>query len=84
MPQTAYVDGRFVALGAAHVHVEDRGLQFADGVYEVCAVLNGRLLDWPLHLDRLRRNRAALFITAPIGDTALGIVARRLIGARTG
>ena len=50
MPQLAYVDGRIAPLADAHVHVEDRGLQFADGVYEVCAVLNGRLLDWPLHL----------------------------------
>ncbi len=81
MPQLAYVDGRVVALAEARVHVEDRGFQFADGVYEVCAVLNARLLDWPLHLDRLRRNLAALFIAAPMAEAALGVVARRLIAA---
>ena len=81
MPQLAYVDGRVVPLAAARVHVEDRGFQFADGVYEVCAVLGGRLLDWPLHVDRLRRNLAALFIAAPMAEPALGLVARRLIAA---
>ncbi len=81
MPQLAYVDGRIVRLTDAHVHVEDRGFQFADGVYEVCAVLGGQLLDWPLHLDRLRRNSAALFIAAPMTDAALSLVARRLVAA---
>ena len=81
MPQLAYVDGRIVPLARAHVHVEDRGFQFADGVYEVAAILNGTLLDWPLHLDRLRRNLAALFIAAPVAEAALGIAARRLIAA---
>ena len=81
MPQLAYVDGRVVPLADARVHVEDRGFQFADGVYEVCAVLRGRLLDWPLHMDRLRRNLAALFIAAPMAEPALSLVARRLIAA---
>ena len=81
MPQLAFVDGRVVPLAGARVHVEDRGLQFADGVYEVGALLGGRLLDWQPHLDRLRRNLAALFIAPPMADAALGIVARRLIAA---
>lgn len=80
LPRLAYVDGRFVPLAEARVNVEDRGFQFADGVYEVCAVLSGRLLDWPLHMDRLRRNLAALHIGAPLAETALAAVARRLIG----
>lgn len=79
MPQLAYVDGHIVPLALATVSVEDRGLQFADAVYEVCAVLNGRLLDWPAHLARLRRNLAALFIDLPLSDAALGLQARRLI-----
>ncbi len=81
MPQLAYVDGRIVPLDRASVHVEDRGLQFADSLYEVCAVLNGRLLDWPGHLERLRRGAKALFIAFPMTDAALGLVARRLIAA---
>ena len=79
MPQLAYVDGRIVPLALASVHVEDRGLQFADSLYEVCAVLNGRLLDWPGHLERLRRGAKALFIDFPMSDAALGLVARRLV-----
>lgn len=81
MPQLAYVDGRIVPLSEASVSVEDRGLQFADALYEVCAVLNGRLLDWPHHLTRLRRGLAALFIDLPQSDAAIGLQARRLIAA---
>ncbi len=77
----AYVDGRIVLLAAAGIAVEDRGLQFADSLYEVCAVLNGRLLDWSLHLDRLTRNLAALEIAPPMTPAALTLVARRLLAA---
>ena len=81
MPQLAYVDGRITPLRDAHVHVEDRGLQFADALYEVTAVLNGRLLDWPAHLARLRRNCAAIFIDFAMTDAALTAQARRLVAA---
>ncbi|UAJ09887.1 D-amino-acid transaminase [Polymorphobacter megasporae] len=81
MPRLAYVDGQIIPLASASVPVEDRGLQFADSVYEVCAVLNGRLLDWPLHLARLGRNLGELSIAAPMADAALNLVARRLIAA---
>lgn len=81
MPQLAYVDGRIVPLANAGVSVEDRGLQFADALYEVAAVLNGRLLDWPQHLIRLRRGLAALFIDFPMSDAALTLQAKRLIAA---
>ncbi len=81
MPQHAYVDGRITRLADAAVHVEDRGLQFADALYEVAAVMNGNLLDWSLHLARLRRGLAALFIDFPMSDAALGLQARRLVAA---
>ena len=45
MPRLAYVNGRFVPHGAAAVHVEDRGYQFGDGVYEVVTVVQ-RFVDW--------------------------------------
>ena len=79
MPRLAYVDGRFMPLAVAAVGVEDRGLQFADSVYEVVAVLNGRLLDWPGHVVRLARNLGELGIASPMSDAALALVARRLI-----
>ncbi|MBV8971154.1 MAG: D-amino-acid transaminase [Sphingomonadaceae bacterium] len=79
MPRLAYVDGRVVPLAAAAVNVEDRGLQFADSVYEVVAVLNGRLLDWNGHATRLARNLGELGIPVPMTEAALGLTARRLI-----
>lgn len=79
MPRLAYVNHAFVPLDRAAVHVEDRGFQFADGIYEVCAVLNGELLDWPQHLERWTRNLSALLIPAPMSPAALTLVARRLL-----
>ena len=79
MPQLAYVNGCIQPLADASLHVEDRGTQFGDAVYEVCAVLNGRILDWQQHLVRLRRNLGELGITLGIADGPLGLQARRLI-----
>ena len=45
MSRIAYVNGRYLPLAAASVNVEDRGYQFSDGVYEVCEVRGGRLID---------------------------------------
>jgi D-alanine transaminase len=75
----AYVDGRYVPHGSASVHVEDRGLQFADSVYEVCAVLNGRLMDEEGHLDRLERSLKALGIAMPMARESLRAVMREMI-----
>lgn len=79
MPRTAYVNGRYLPLRDARVSIEDRGYQFADGVYEVTAVLNRRLLDWEAHLDRLERSLAGLEIAAPASRAVLGLVAGRLL-----
>ena len=79
MSRIAYVNGRYLPLAAARIGVEDRAFQFADGVYEVAAVLNGRLLDWEAHRARLTRSLAALAMAAPMVDAALDLVARRLL-----
>lgn len=81
MPQLAYVNGRIQPLADASLHIEDRGTQFGDAVYEVCAVMNGRILDWQPHLVRLRRNLAELGIVLDIADGPLSLQARRLIAA---
>ena len=81
MPQLAYVKGRIGPLADASLHIEDRGTQFGDAVYEVCAVMNGRILDWQPHLVRLRRNLAELGIVLDIADGPLTLQARRLIAA---
>ena len=72
----AYVDGNYRAHTAAGVHIEDRGLQFGDAVYEVCMVLDGRLLDESAHLDRLQRSLSELGIAMPMRRNALRIVLR--------
>ena len=60
MSRIAYVNGRYVAHRDASVHIEDRGYQFADGVYEVCEVKGGRLIDERRHMQRLARLLARL------------------------
>jgi len=87
MTRLAYVNGRYLPHARAMVHVEDRGYQFADGVYEVIAVMGGHLVDEAPHLVRLHRSLAELRIAAPIGDAALKIVIREIIrrnGVETG
>ena len=62
MSRIAYVNGRYLPFRDAKVHVEDRGYQFADGVYEVCEVRGGRLIDERRHLARLKRSLGELRI----------------------
>lgn len=79
MSRIAYVRGRYVPHRQAAVHIEDRGYQFADGVYEVIAVVGGHLVDEELHLKRLHRSLSELRIPAPVGDAALKIVLREVV-----
>jgi D-alanine transaminase len=75
----AYVNGRYLPHREACVHVEDRGLQFADSIYEVCAVIDRRLMDEEGHLDRLERSLAALAMPVPMARSALKVVMREMI-----
>jgi D-alanine transaminase len=79
MSRVAYVNGRYLPMRNAMVHVEDRGYQFGDGVYEVCEVRGGRLIDERRHLDRLKRSLGELRIRLPMSLAALGIVLREVI-----
>jgi len=74
-----YVNGRYLPYAKAAVHVEDRGFQFADAVYEVCEVRGGYLVDEPRHMARLARSLAALEIDAPMSAPALAHVMRETI-----
>src|ERR1700716_1467597 len=74
MSRIAYVNGRYRPLRDAHVHIEDRGYQFADGVYEVCEVRDGRLVDERRHLERLQRSLSELRIRLPMPLPALSVV----------
>lgn len=79
MPRQAYVNGRYLPHSDAAVHIEDRGYQFADGVYEVVPVFNGVLVDEDLHLDRLERSLGALRIAMPMARASLKLVSHELI-----
>lgn len=79
MSRTAYVNGRYVPQGEGAVHIEDRGLQFADAVYEVWAVLGGKLADAEGHLTRLERSLGELRIAEPMARAALLQVVRETV-----
>jgi D-alanine transaminase len=79
MPRLAYVNGRYVPHRTAAVHVEDRGYQLADGVYEVCEVRAGHLIDVPQHLARLDRSLGELRIRWPMARNSMGVVLREVV-----
>jgi D-alanine transaminase len=75
----AYVNGRFVPHGEAVVHIEDRGYQFADAVYEVWALFDGRLGDPEGHFQRLERSLGELSIDMPMSRAALTVVLKEAV-----
>lgn len=79
MSRIAYVNGRYAPHRAAQVHIEDRGYQFADGIYEVIAVRGGRLIDEVPHLDRLDRSLREMRIAAPMAREPLRGVMREVV-----
>ncbi|MCJ7995844.1 D-amino-acid transaminase [Rhizobium cremeum] len=78
MPRIAYVNGRYVPHSKACVHIEDRGYQFADGVYEVCEIRHGMIVDLTRHLDRLDRSLSEIGIRFPMSRAALVQVIREV------
>jgi D-alanine transaminase len=79
MPRYAYVNGAFLPHADAAVHIEDRGYQFADGVYEVIAVNGSRLVDVEPHLDRLDHSLEELRIDHPVSRAVLTMLMRELV-----
>ncbi len=79
MSRIAYVNGRYVPHRDAGVHVEDRGYQFSDGVYEVYEVRGGRLIDERRHAVRLERSLNELRIRPPMSPAALGVIVREVV-----
>jgi D-alanine transaminase len=79
MSRIAYVNGLYVPHGEAGVHIEDRGFQFADGVYEVCEVRGGHLIDETRHIGRLVRSLGELKMAMPMSRAALGMVLREVV-----
>ena len=83
MSRTVHLNGRYVPEGEAKVSVFDRGYLFADGVYEVTAVIDGKLIDFAPHMDRLARSLGELAMAWPVTREALREVHEELI-ARNG
>src|ERR1700677_4722289 len=79
MPRFSYVNGRYVPHAQAAVHIEDRGFQFADSVYEVVALINGHFADEAGHLDRLERSLGELRIPLPMPRKSLQLVLREFV-----
>jgi D-alanine transaminase len=79
LPRIAYVNGRYLPARDALVSIEDRGYQFSDGIYEVCEVRGGAIIDERRHLERLRRSLAELRISSPVGLSALAVIMRETI-----
>ncbi|MBN8982087.1 MAG: D-amino-acid transaminase [Rhizobiales bacterium] len=74
MSRIAYVNGRYRDIRDASVNIEDRGYQFSDGVYEVCEVRGGKIVDLPRHMTRLQRSLRELQIAMPMQLTSLEAV----------
>ncbi|TWF49808.1 D-amino-acid transaminase [Neorhizobium alkalisoli] len=79
MSRIAYVNGQYVQHADAAVHIEDRGFQFADGVYEVCEVRAGMIVDLTRHLNRLDRSLSELRMAQPMSRAALTHVIREVL-----
>lgn len=79
MSRVVYVNGRYQPWSEALVHAEDRGFQFGDAVYEVCEVIDGRLVDEVRHMDRLERSLGELSIAKPMSRPAWARVMRETV-----
>ncbi|RZJ40431.1 MAG: D-amino-acid transaminase [Brevundimonas sp.] len=79
MSRIAYVNGSYSPHGQAVVHIEDRGFQFADGVYEVWSVFDGKMADYDGHMTRLARSLTELRIDIPMTRAALTQVLKEVI-----
>ena len=79
MGQIVYVNGRYRRYRAACVHVEDRGLQFADSVYEACEIAGGHVVEWDRHHARLERSLQEIRLAAPVSGAALRVIAREVV-----
>ncbi|PZO05813.1 MAG: D-amino acid aminotransferase [Alphaproteobacteria bacterium] len=79
MSRVAYVNGTYQPHGEASIHVEDRGFQFADGVYEVWSVFDGRMADFDGHMTRLHRSLNELRIDIPMSVQSLTRVLKETI-----
>ncbi|USG59570.1 D-amino-acid transaminase [Sneathiella marina] len=79
MSRIAYVNGQYLPHRHASIHIEDRGYQFADGVYEVVTIVNGKMIDEEGHMERLWRSLGELQIDAPMKAGPLKMIMREVV-----
>ncbi|WP_026481701.1 D-amino-acid transaminase [Ahrensia sp. 13_GOM-1096m] len=79
MSRIAYVNGCYVPHNQAAVHIEDRGYQFADGVYEVCEIADGYIIDMTRHLARLNRSLSELQMAWPVDKKAFVRIVKEVV-----
>ncbi len=79
MSRIAYVNGQYLPQADASVNVEDRGYQFADGVYEVVAAVGGKFIDLDRHFSRLERSLSELRMNPPCSRRVLDLIAREVL-----
>lgn len=79
MDRIVYLDGEYLPEGEARVSIFDRGFLFADAVYEVVAVIDGRLVDFESHFTRLERSLAAVGMSLPMPRAELLDIHHRLV-----
>lgn len=79
MSRIAYVNGHYQNLRDAAVNVEDRGYQFADGIYEVCEIVGGKMVDFPRHMARMQRSLRELRISEAMPLASLKIVMQEVV-----
>ena len=79
MTRTVYVNGDYVPEDEARISVFDRGFLMADAVYEVTAVIDGKLIDFPGHMARLRRSLGELELTSPVDEAEMEAIHREMM-----
>lgn len=79
MSRIAYVNGHYTPLRDAAVNVEDRGYQFADGIYEVCEIVGGKMVDFPRHMARMQRSLRELRIAEAMPLASLKVVMQEVV-----
>ncbi|MCJ2024500.1 D-amino-acid transaminase [Methylobacterium sp. J-067] len=79
MPRTVYLNGDWLPETEAKVSIFDRGFLFADAIYEVTAVIGGRLIDYYGHAARLQRSMAELGISCPLEPEALLVIHQEIV-----
>ena len=79
MHRFAFINNKFISFNKAKVHIEDRGLQFADSVYEVVPVINSKLIDFEFHIKRLKLTLTEESIKYKINKKNMHIIFIKLI-----